>query len=175
MKTAYGIISKDGAAGLSTFLGYYTIGAMAESGHMSETLDLIKEYWGAMLDFGATTFWEDFDIEWTRNASRIDEPPVEGKDDLHADFGRYCYTQLRHSLCHGWAGGPAAFLAHKVLGVEILDAGCKRVRIAPDLDGLTYAKGVYPTPYGDISISHEVINGEIVSSISAPDEVEIVR
>lgn len=26
-----------------------------------------------MLDLGATTFWEDFDINWKKNAARIDE------------------------------------------------------------------------------------------------------
>ena len=26
-------------------------------------LDVIRTYWGAMLDLGATTFWEDFNID----------------------------------------------------------------------------------------------------------------
>ena len=51
-------------------------------------LELIRRYWGAMLDFGATTFWEDFDLDWLKNTSPISELPVPGKDDLHADFGK---------------------------------------------------------------------------------------
>lgn len=82
-----------------------------------------------MLKLGATTFWEDFDISWTENAAGIDEIVPEGKTDIHGDFGKHCYKQFRHSLCHGWASGPTAFLSQKVLGIEILEPGCKKVRI----------------------------------------------
>lgn len=100
------IIKKDGAKGLSTFLGYYTLCAMAEAGDTAAAIDMIKNYWGKMIEYGATTFWEDFDIDWLENASRIDEIVPEGKVDLHGDFGRFCYKNFRHSLCHGWASGP---------------------------------------------------------------------
>lgn len=32
-----------------------------------------------MLDLGATTFWEDFDISWKESAARIDEIPQKEK------------------------------------------------------------------------------------------------
>jgi len=51
---------------------------------------MMKEYYGAMLDKGATTFWEDFDISWAENSCRIDEFPKEGEKDIHGDFGAYC-------------------------------------------------------------------------------------
>ena len=81
-------------------------------------LDCIRQYWGAMLDLGATTFWEDFDLDWTANAGRIDELVPAGKKDIHGDFGNYCYKGFRHSLCHGWASGPTAWLSEHVLGVQ---------------------------------------------------------
>lgn len=79
-----------------------------------------------MLDLGATTFWEDFDIDWIENAARIDEIVPVGKIDVHAAYGKFCYQKLRHSLCHGWANGPAPFLGRYILGIEILEAGCKK-------------------------------------------------
>ncbi len=167
------ILLPGGAQGLSTFLGYYTLLAMDEVSTV-DALDVMQEYWGAMLDFGATTFWEDFDIEWTKNAAPIDAPVPEGKIDIHGDYGKFCYTQLRHSLCHGWASGPAAYLSKKVLGFEILEPGCRKVRIKPSLGNLTYAEGKYPTPYGVISVKHEMKNGKIETTYTAPDEVEIV-
>ena len=94
------VLLPGGANGLSTFLGYYTLLAMDEVS-TEDALSVMQEYWGAMLSFGATTFWEDFDIEWTKNAAPIDAPVPEGKDDIHGDFGKFCYTQLRHSLCPG--------------------------------------------------------------------------
>jgi hypothetical protein len=63
-----------------------------------------------MLDVGATSFWEDFDIEWTRGSSRIDEPPREGEKDIHGDYGAFCYVGFRHSLCHGWSAGVIGFM-----------------------------------------------------------------
>ena len=63
-----------------------------------------------MLSRGATTFWEDFDISWLDGSGRIDEIPDPEKKDLHADYGRFCYKGLRHSLCHGWSAVPAYVL-----------------------------------------------------------------
>lgn len=167
------ILLPGGAQGLSTFLGYYTLLAMDEVS-TEDALATMQEYWGAMLSFGATTFWEDFDIEWIQNAAPIDGPVPEGKVDIHGDYGKFCYTQLRHSLCHGWASGPAAYLSKKVLGFEILEPGCKKIRIKPSLGTLSFAEGKLPTPYGEISVKHENVNGEIKTTYTAPDEVEIV-
>ena len=49
------------------------------SGDVDGAFNLIENYWGKMLEFGATTFWEDFDVEWTKNAYGIDEMPQIGK------------------------------------------------------------------------------------------------
>lgn len=168
------VLKPEGAKGLSTFWGYYTLQALAKTEDYQAALDIIREYWGLMLKYGATTFWEDFDIEWTKNAASIDEVVPEGKNDLHGDFGRFCYKQLRHSLCHGWASGPTAFLSRHILGVECLKPGYQEVRIRPHLADLTWVEGTYATPYGNIEIRHEKINGKIKSEIKAPKEIKIV-
>ena len=131
---------------VSTFYGYYVLQAKKTV----PALDLIRRYWGAMLDFGATTFWEDFDLDWTRNANRIDEYPIPGKDDIHADFGKYCYIGLRHSLSHGWSCGPAPFLSERVLGVRFIAPG--KVAVTPDIGDLEYVRGTVPVPQGVISV-----------------------
>ena len=98
----------------------------------------------------------------------------KGKKDIHADNGAFCYKGLRHSLCHGWSSAPTAFLAEEVLGIKILEPGCKKIAIKPDLGNLSFAKGIYPTPYGIISVECSK-NGENISvSYSAPYEIEIV-
>ena len=126
---------------------------------------------GAMLNAGATTFWEDFDLDWARDGARIDEVLAEGAYDIHGDNGKFCYVGLRHSLCHGWSAGPTAFLADTVLGIEILEAGCKKIAIKPQLGDLEWARGTYPTPYGDITVSVTRDGADI----QAPAEIEIVR
>lgn len=73
-------LAVDGAKGFSTFYGYYMLRAMALAGNYQGALDVIRTYWGAMLDVGATTFWEDFNMEWLPDAGRIDElVPAERK------------------------------------------------------------------------------------------------
>lgn len=172
------VLSVNGAHGYSTFYSYYIMAAKAKAGKKSEALRDMKEYYGTMLKLGATTFWEDFDLDWTVNdkgesdAHRIDEIVPEGEKDIHADFGKYCYTGLRHSLCHGWSSGPCAFIARHILGVTILEAGCKKLSIKPDLCGLDYVRGTYPTPFGKVEIYADK-DGKV--EIKAPDGVEIVR
>ena len=169
------ILSKEPLKGLSTFIGYYVLLARAKAGDYVGALDTIRKYWGAMLDLGATSFWEDFDIDWIENSARVDEIVPEGKNDIHGDFGKFCYTQFRHSLCHGWASGPTAFLSEEIGGIEILEPGCKKVRISPNLADLEWVKISYPTPFGNIDISAKKNNGKTEFEVTAPDEIEIVR
>ncbi len=170
------MMKQGGAAGMSTFLGYYVLNALSEMGETTAALDIIRTYWGAMLSRGATTFWEDFSLDWLEGSGRIDELVKPGEKDLHGDYGAYCYKGFRHSLCHGWASGPAAFLSRYVLGVEIVEPGCRKVRICPDLGDLDFVEGTYPTPYGVITVRHEKDEaGNVVSTVQAPAEVEVVQ
>ena len=170
------VLTVEGARGFSTFYGYYMLQAMAKAGDYEGAMQVIRDFWGAMLDMGATSFWEDFNIDWLPNAAPIDELVPEGKKDIHGDFGAYCYEGFRHSLCHGWASGPTAWMIEHVLGVEVVEAGCKVVRITPHLGELEWAKGSFPTPYGDIQISHtRQADGSVKSKIDAPRGVKIIE
>ena len=103
------LLTDGNAKGMSTFMSYYILKAVASFDKV-KAIKMMKEYYGAMLNKGATTFWEDFDIEWAKGSCRIDEFPKEGEKDIHGDFGAYCYKGFRHSLCHGWSAGVIAFI-----------------------------------------------------------------
>jgi alpha-L-rhamnosidase len=168
------VLLPGGAAGVSTFYGFYVLEALAKAGRTEAALDLIRTYWGGMLDLGATTFWEDFDLAWTENATRIDELVPEGKKDIHGDCGAYCYEGFRHSLCHGWASGPTAWLSRHVLGVTPAAPGFTKARIAPALGDLAWAEGTVPTPQGPIRVRHEQRDdGSIRSWVTAPAGVAL--
>ncbi len=171
------VLAPGGAHGYSTFYSYYIMAAKAMAGKTSEALSDMKEYYGAMLKLGATTFWEDFDLDWTVNekgeydANRIDEIVPEGGKDIHADFGRFCYTGLRHSFCHGWSSGPCTFIARHILGIKILVPGCRKLEIKPAPCGLAFIRGTYPTPYGRVSVYADR-DGKV--EITAPKEIMIL-
>lgn len=167
------VLKQNGAEGLSTFWGFYTLKALAKSEDTYAALDIIRNYWGKMLEMGATTFWEDFDVKWSENADGIDKIVAEGKNDIHGDYGKYCYKGFRHSLCHGWASGPTAFLSEYILGITIEEPGCKTITIQPHMGNLKWVKGSYPTPYGKISVEHTVIDGIIKTKVSAPKEIHV--
>lgn len=161
--------------GISPWFGCYVLQAKALAGDYSGGLDFIRQYWGGMLQLGATSFWEHFELDWMENAGRIDELAVPGKKDVHADCGAYCFIGLRHSLCHGWAGSPTAWLSENVLGIKIMEPGCRTIKIAPELGDLTEASGTYPTPFGLVKISHKVNSqGKIETDYEAPEEIKVI-
>ena len=98
-----------GARGMSTFMSYYILSAIASFDKV-KAVEIMKEYYGAMLSRGATSFWEDFNMEWLEGSGRIDELPRENEKDIHGDYGAFCYEGFRHSLCHGWSAGVIPFI-----------------------------------------------------------------
>jgi len=170
------VISRDGIHNFSTFYGYYMLQAKAKAGDYDGAINAIRNYWGPMLQLGATTFWEDFNIDWLPGASRIDEIAPNNEKDIHGDYGAYCYKGYRLSMCHGWAAGPTAWLTQHVLGIEVLQPGCRKIKITPHLGDLSYAEGTFPTPYGIVKVKHvKQKDGKIISDIKAPKEIKIVR
>jgi hypothetical protein len=170
------VLAIDGPRNISTFLGYYVLKARGEAGDILGSLDCIREYWGGMLKLGATTFWEDFDIDWMDNAARIDELTPPGKIDVHGQYGQYCYKGYRHSLCHGWAAGPTAWLSEYVLGIRIKEAGGAVIEVKPRLGDLDWVEGSLPTPYGMVSVRHDRrSDGTVDSKIDGPPGVVVLR
>jgi hypothetical protein len=174
-QTADTLLSVGGARGVSTFYGFYVLQALARAGAIDTALDIISTYWGAMLDRGATTFWEDFSLDWLDGSGRIDEVVPAGTKDLHGDYGAYCYENYRHSLCHGWASGPTAWMSQNILGIQPAEPGFAQVRIRPQLGHLKWAEGAYPTPFGPIAVRHvRLADGSIQSTPRVPAGVTVV-
>ena len=170
------VLLDGGANGLSTFMSYPILSAVAAYGKYNEALAMMKEYYGGMLSVGATTFWEDFDLTWLENAGRIDEMPQAGKKDIHGDYGAFCYLGFRHSFCHAWSAGVIPYLMETVVGIKKVGAGTRRIQIKPNLSGLKHVKASYPTPYGIVRVEHSLkANGEVETKVDAPSEIEIIQ
>lgn len=172
---AVNVILKDGAKDFATFYGYYMLEALAKHGRYQEAMDIISDYWGAVLDLGGTTFWENFNYLERLNAVGIDELPDTTRFNIHADGGDHCYIGLRASLCHGWASGPTAWLSMHVLGINVVEPGVKAVQIRPNLGDLSYVEGTFPTPHVVIHVKHTKQNdGTIKSDIKVPEGVTVL-
>ena len=170
------VLLRGGAKGLSTFMSYPILTAVAAYGEYETALAMMKEYYGGMLSVGATTFWEDFDLDWLENCGRIDELPQKGKVDIHGDKGAFCYTGFRHSFCHGWSAGVIPYLAETVAGIHPVGAGRKAFRIQPQLSGLKHLKIKYPVANGVLEVEHTLqADGSVETKVQAPDGVEILK
>ena len=87
---------------------------MFKAGYAKDMVQLLRDYWGGMLERGAVTFWEEYDPK----------QPKETQYDMYGDrFGK--------SLCHAWAASPVYFLAKYVAGLESLAPGGTRFRVEP--------------------------------------------
>ena len=107
--------------------GEYVLDVMAKMNHRREAIRWIREYWGGMIDEGATSFWESYDPQW---------PKLDFHSSLQADFRTGYFT----SLAHGWASGPAYWLIEQVLGIVPTAEGFSKVSIRPDLIDLDWAR-----------------------------------
>ena len=102
------VLMSNGAEGMSTFMAYYILKAMAAY-DKEHAIKVMKEYFGGMLALGSTTFWEEFDSSWA-SLGRIDRMMKKDQLCAHGDTGSHCYVGFRMSLCHGWASGVIAFI-----------------------------------------------------------------
>lgn len=161
-------LEKNGANGFSTFMAYYILKALSNCG-CNNTLEYVKEYYGGMLSVGATTFWEDFDLLWLNNCNNLNELPMQNQKDIHGDFGKFCYKNFRHSLCHGWSSAVVAYIIENILGFEA-NGDFTRVSLNPRLEHINDINAEIASPYGKISV---VIKDKKVVSLSCPKEIHI--
>jgi hypothetical protein len=124
---------------ISPYYNYYVIRAMGEMGHRQEALKWIRQYWGGMVDEGATSFWEGYDPSWYH-------------EDFHSSLQADNRSGYFVSLAHGWSAGPTAWLMEQVLGIQPTSAGFSTVDIRPDLVDLDWARGAEPTPHGLLKV-----------------------
>jgi hypothetical protein len=73
---------------------------------------------------------------------------------------------------HAWGGTPAYQMPMALSGLEILEPGMKKLKFAPCLYGLDFARISIPTEYGMIEIS---LDKNKEPSITAPDSIEIIK
>jgi len=60
-----------------------------------------------------------------------------------------------------------------VAGITVVEPGCHKLRIAPQLGDLHFVEADYPTPQGLVHVRHEKqTDGSIKTKVNAPAGVE---
>jgi hypothetical protein len=129
------------------YFSFYLLEALGRNGLAGEGLDFIRRRWGAMIEQGATSFWEEWQTNGTFRAGR--------------------WTPRPRSHCHAWSAAPTAWLSRYVLGVRVEEYGGPIV-IEPNPCGLTEASGVVPTSYGPVAIKWRARDGLLSVTAKAP-------
>ena len=136
------------------YMRFYELEALCALGEQSYVLKEMKDYWGGMLNLGATSFWEEYN------------PNQKGRE-LLAMYGR----PYGKSLCHAWGASPIYLLGKYYLGVKPTSPGYATYLVEPKLGGLKWMEGKVPTPGGNISV---YCNNKQIK-VKAPDGTGTLR
>jgi len=131
-------------------------------GRPDKAVELIRDYWGTMIQAGATSTWEEWLPTWQIPVGSL--PPQY--DSIDSWSGS--------SLNQPGGAGPAQWLLSEVVGIKPASPGFKNVRIEPYTANLKRAKGTVSSPLGAISAAWEIKDHEMELSFDAPKDCESV-
>ena len=117
------------------YMRFYELESLCTLGRQEDVMKAMLEYWGGMLDEGATSFWELYNTD-------------EKGLDKYAMYGR----SYGKSLCHAWGASPIYLLGRYYLGVEPVKPGFAEYEVKPCLGGLKWMEGDVPTPSGPVHV-----------------------
>jgi len=136
------IISKDPTnPNIGTYGMLWVLEALGKAGRYQQAIDLIRLYYGYMLQSGTSTWWEGF----------------------------HALSYPETSISHGWSGAPTWFLTTYILGANQIRADEWQIR--PAFTGVQRASGILPLQSGELSVEWEnTACGESWLQIAAPIE-----
>jgi alpha-L-rhamnosidase len=141
----------------------YLLPMLAENGDANLSFDLLlnERYpgWIYEVDHGATTIWERWD--GIRENGTVNESDQNGSNMV--SFNHYAFGSV------GW------FMYRDILGIQPLEPGFAKVRIAPHMDArLGFAKGSYQSVHGEIRVEWKAERDHLfVVKITTPVETVI--
>jgi hypothetical protein len=78
----------------------------------------------------------------------------------------------QRSECHPWSSSPNYFFFRSVCGITPLEAGHKKVEIAPVFGELEKIKAVYPHHLGNIELDVKKSGSGIEGEITIPEKMD---
>ena len=132
----------------------FLLPVLADHGHLDLAYELLfqdsEPSWLSMVDRGATTIWEDWDA--------------------------FRHGSASHSLNHYSKGAVVSFLHRYVAGLQLVEPGWRRFRVAPRPGGgITRARTHHDSPHGRIAVGWRLTDsgGELDVAVPAGTEAEL--
>jgi len=137
--------------------------ALSVAGRYDLIADYIDWYWGAMLQRGATTWWEVFD------------PNTPGWAYPHPYLGNvptYEMDWIPVSTCHGWSGVCAYSIPKYIFGIDLLRLYENKITIKPGIKDFS-EKFSYKVPIKNDYL-HIVYEGKSIDVVHCPDDINLI-
>ena len=134
---------RDGLA--TSYGGFYVLGGLYRHTNTAIAEHFIRRYWSPMMLYLDDTMWEDF---------------AENSELLTSG-----------TLSHAWSSAPTFYMSTQVLGVQLgfsAVTDMKTVRIEPQAESITWAKGTVPHPEGLIRVDWSVKGENLFLNYSIP-------
>lgn len=121
------------------FFSHFLHRALRMDGQAAAIVDNIRSRWSELLADGAVTLRETWQLD-----------PITSK-------------------CHAWSATPTFDLSTDILGVCPLTSGFRRLRVAPQLLDLKWARGSFPTPRGELLVAWTHEAGRLEIEVGVPE------
>lgn len=143
----------------------YILFALSDNGRVEKAFELLLQRtppsWLYMVESGGTTIWERWDAlrpDGTVNTADL----KDGASDENSGGGMVSFN-------HYAAGAVGDWLYRRVAGLEPIEGGYRRFRVAPLVGGgLTWARGSVTTPYGTATSSWTIADGIFRLRVDVP-------
>ncbi|MFD0670937.1 trehalase family glycosidase [Cohnella sp. GCM10027633] len=149
------------------FFQHIVLEVFVRIGMSGRAIHLIRSYWGAMVDRGATTWWETFDASTPHGVT----PSTYG-----GNVPTYLWEGPLVSQCHAWGASPAYLLLQLISGVDVLRLGEGTIRLRKPADeGPDRLSAELPTSYGPIRVNWHREQGVVVGRVIVPARLKVIR
>ncbi|MCI0625642.1 MAG: glycoside hydrolase family 78 protein [Acidobacteria bacterium] len=141
---------------------HYVLEGLIKSGASAAALQFMRDRYEQMMSVSDVPtmleFWSPYVRAWT---------PSGQISDLKSG-----YSGQVTSPAHSGSVGPAWTLSKHVLGVYPIGPGFQKCRIGPELGHLQWARGVFPSIRGDISVRWDHKPDRFTLEVSVPTGLE---
>jgi hypothetical protein len=149
------------------FFQHIVLEVLAGLGMTGRALSLIRSFWGAMAERGATTWWETFDPS---------SPSCTVASTYQGNVPTYLWEGPLLSQCHAWGASPAYMLHHLVTGVNVLRLGEGIITLTkPAEEGPSRLQTVLPTRHGGIEVAWERKDGGYTGACRIPRGLKVEK